>query len=129
MADSPRLEELRRRVQKDPASLAFAQLAEEHRRLGEFEEAVRVARAGLAMHAGYGSARVTLGRALIDLDRLEDARAELEGVLRAAPDNLAAARGLSEIAVRRLQGWLQSVMADRDARAQKGQARKAEAQT
>lgn len=97
MADNPRIDELRRRVQKDPASIAFAQLAEEHRRAGECEEAIRVCRAGLAQHPGYLSARVTLGRALLAAGLYEEAQAELEQVLRAAPDNLAAIRALAEI--------------------------------
>ena len=62
MADSPRLEELRRRVQADPASIAFAALAEEYRRAGKFREAVDASRAGLRYHPTYVSARVTLGR-------------------------------------------------------------------
>ena len=64
MPEHPRIEDLRRRVQKDPASIAFAQLAEEYRRAGQYQEAVEVCRAGLAIHPGYLSARVTLGRAL-----------------------------------------------------------------
>src|SRR4051812_30704646 len=96
-ADNPRIDDLRRRVQKDPASIAFAQLAEEHRRGGAFAEAVEVCRAGLAIHPTYLSARVTLGRALIELEQLDDARAELEAVLRGAPENLAALRGIAEI--------------------------------
>ena len=70
VADNPRIEELRRRIQKDPASIAFAQLAEEHRRAGEFEEAVRVCRAGLAQHPAYLSARITLGRALLEMAQI-----------------------------------------------------------
>ena len=101
MADNPRIEDLRRRIQKDPASIAFAQLAEEHRRASQLEEAVEVCRAGLAIHPGYLSARVTLGRALIELNRLDDAKAELELVLKSAPENLAAIRGLAEIFHRR----------------------------
>ena len=73
MADHQRIEDLRRRVQKDPASIAFAQLAEECRRAGRYEEAVEVCRAGLAVHPGYLSARVTLGRALIELDQPDEA--------------------------------------------------------
>ncbi|MGE0042320.1 MAG: tetratricopeptide repeat protein, partial [Vicinamibacterales bacterium] len=95
--DSPRIAELRRRVLADPASIAFAQLAEEYRRAGEFHEAVRVCRVGLARHPSYLSARVTLGRALIALGQLDEAEAELDIVLRAAPDNLAAIRGRAEI--------------------------------
>jgi tetratricopeptide (TPR) repeat protein len=97
LADSQRIEDLRRRVQKDPASIAFAQLAEELRRAGGFEEAVNVCRAGLELHPGYLSARVTLGRALLELNDLDTALAELEHVLKSAPENLAAIRGLAEI--------------------------------
>jgi tetratricopeptide (TPR) repeat protein len=101
MADSHRIEDLRRRVQKDPSSIAFAQLAEECRRAGEFQEAVDVCRAGLELHPGYLSARVTLGRALAELGEVDAAQAELEVVLKGAPDNLAAVRGLAEILHRR----------------------------
>src|SRR5712692_9055944 len=97
MADSQRIEDLRRRVHKDPASIAFAQLAEECRRAAQHEESVEVCRAGLAIHPGYLSARVTLGRALIELDQLDEAQAALELVLKSAPENLAAIRGLAEI--------------------------------
>jgi tetratricopeptide (TPR) repeat protein len=97
VADNQRIEDLRRRVQKDPASIAFAQLAEECRRAGNFQEAVDVCRAGLELHPGYLSARVTLGRALIELNDLDTALAELEHVLKSAPENLAAIRGLAEI--------------------------------
>jgi tetratricopeptide (TPR) repeat protein len=101
MADHSRLEDLRRRVERDPASIAFAQLAEEYRRAHEYQQAVDVCQAGLALHPGYLSARVTLGRALIELNQLEDAQAEIEQVLRSAPENLAAIRGLAEIHHRR----------------------------
>jgi tetratricopeptide (TPR) repeat protein len=97
MADSQRIDDLRRRVQKDPASIAFAQLAEELRRAGDFEESVDTCRTGLAIHPTYLSARVTLGRALIELNQLGDAQRELELVLKSAPENLAAIRGLGEI--------------------------------
>ena len=101
MADHPRIEDLRRRVQKDPASIAFAQLAEEYRRAGQFSDAVAVCRAGLETHPGYLSARVTLGRALIELDDLDGAQHELQTVLHGAPENLSAIRGLAEIHHRR----------------------------
>ena len=100
-ADHPRIDELRRRVQKDPASIAFAQLAEEHRRAGEFEEAIRICRAGLRQHPSYLSARVTLGRALIETGQFDDALREVEQVLRTAPDNLAAVQALADIRQRR----------------------------
>jgi tetratricopeptide (TPR) repeat protein len=96
MADNPRIDDLKRRVQKDPASIAFAQLAEEYRRGGQCQESVEVCRAGLSVHPGYLSARVTLGRALLELGTFDEARTEFELVLKSAPDNLAAVRGLAE---------------------------------
>jgi len=97
MADNSRIEDLRRRVTKDPASIAFAQLAEECRRAGQYEESIEVCRAGLHIHPGYLSARVTLGRALIELNKLVEAQEELDFVLKNAPENLAAIRGLADI--------------------------------
>ncbi len=109
MADNPRIEDLRRRVQRDPASIAFAQLAEEYRRAGDYAEAVEACRAGLAIHPAYLSARVTLGRALIELNELADAQTELELVLKSAPENLAAIRGMADILHR--QGDLPGALA------------------
>src|SRR5215210_4178365 len=100
MADNGRIEELKRRVQSDPASIAFAALAEEYRRAGRFEESIAVCTTGLRRHPAYLSAHVTLGRALVEVDRLDDARDELEYVLERAPENLAAIRGLAEIQYR-----------------------------
>jgi len=97
VADNPRIEELRRRVLKDKASIAFAQLAEEYRRAGRFEEAIDTCRSGLAHHPGYLSAHVTLGRALIETGDLPAAHEELSRVLTAAPENLAALKGLADI--------------------------------
>src|SRR5262245_47755901 len=101
VTENPRIDELRRRVQKDPTSIAFAQLAEELRRMGRFQEAIDVCRTGLAHPPSYLSARVTLGRALMELGQLTGARVELEMVIKAAPENLAAIRALAEIHQRR----------------------------
>ncbi|MCA1584633.1 MAG: tetratricopeptide repeat protein, partial [Acidobacteria bacterium] len=100
-AENPRITELRRRVQSDPSAVAFAQLAEECRRAGDNDEAVRLCRAGLQHHPGYLSARVTLGRAMMATGQLEDAELEFDLVLLTAPDNLAAIRGMAEISQRR----------------------------
>ena len=97
MADSARIEELKRRVLMDPGSIAFAALAEEYRRAGHYEDAIGTCQTGLQRHPAYLSARVTLGRSLLELGRYDEARQELELVLRNAPENLAAIRGLAEI--------------------------------
>jgi tetratricopeptide (TPR) repeat protein len=103
VADNPRIDELRRRVQSDPASIAFAQLAEEYRRAGRYEDAISTCHDGLTIHPGYLSARVTLGRALIEVNELDAAEVELTHVLQHASENLAAIRGLAEIFHRRGQ--------------------------
>lgn len=97
MSDNSRIDDLRRRVQADPTSIAFAALAEEYRRAGLYEEAVEVCRSGLTRHPAYISARVTLGRALIELNQLDEAKMELDQVLSIAPENLAAVRALAEL--------------------------------
>jgi tetratricopeptide (TPR) repeat protein len=99
--ESHRIQELRRRVDNDPSSIAFAQLAEEYRRDGSYEQSISVCRAGLSIHPSYLSARVTLGRALIEIDDLDAAETELRHVLEHAPENLAAIRGMAEIYHRR----------------------------
>jgi len=81
----------------DPASIAFAELAEAYRREGRFDEAIETCRSGLERHPSYASARVTLGRALLGAGRLDEAEQEIERAWQAAPHNLAAARLRSEI--------------------------------
>lgn len=76
---------------------AFAGIAERFRRAGELERAVDLCRDGLKRFPRHLSARVTLGWSLLDLGRYDEARAELEKVLKRAPDNLAAIRGLAEL--------------------------------
>ncbi|HEY8548979.1 MAG TPA: tetratricopeptide repeat protein [Vicinamibacterales bacterium] len=103
MGDTSRLEELKRRVEADPASIAFATLAEEYRRAGRFDEAVDTSRAGLRFHPSYVSARVTLGRSLMELGEHGQAERELRVVLRTSPDNLAARRALGDLYWRQLE--------------------------
>ena len=97
MVETSRIEELRRRVGLDPASISFAALAEEYRRAGRLQEAIDTCRAGLQRHPSYLSARVTLGRALLEAGDPDGAQSEFERVIRVAPENLAAIRGLAEI--------------------------------
>jgi tetratricopeptide (TPR) repeat protein len=101
MAQTSRIDELKRRVELDPASVSFAALAEEYRRAGRLEEAIEVCRAGLQRHPSYLSARVTLGRALLEIGECDAAEVELQQVVRVAPENLAAIRALAEIHHRR----------------------------
>ncbi len=96
MAENPRITDLRKRLEREPGSRLFAQLAEELRKDGEYAEAIRVAKEGLQKHPAYPSARMTLGRALFDSGDVQSARVEFEGVLKGAPDNILASRLLAE---------------------------------
>ena len=103
-----RVDELRLRWEREPSSRAFLPLAEEYRRLGKLSDAERVARQGLQRHPNYHSAKVLLGRVLLDLDRLEEAAAEFRAVLEAEPRNLLAGRLLAGI--QRNQGcWTEAL--------------------
>lgn len=95
--DAVRIDELRRRIDADPTSIAFAELAEEYRRSGRFQDAILLCRTGLARHPAYLSARVTLGRALTEVGELPSARAELEQVLRVAPASVPALKALADV--------------------------------
>ena len=92
-----RLEDLKVRWERDPASRAFLPLAEEYRRLGRLAESERVCREGLQRHPNYHSARVLLGRTLLEMDRLEESSAEFRAVLESEPQNLLAGRLLAGI--------------------------------
>jgi tetratricopeptide (TPR) repeat protein len=130
VTDPSYIAELEGRIARDPASIAFAQLAEEYRRSGRLEDAAQVCRAGLARHPQYPSARLTLGRALVALGHVDDAREQFERVIWEAPDNLAALRAMDELrrmgitsasestgpALSELEHWLAAIAADRVAR-------------
>src|SRR5437773_125379 len=133
MSENPRIDELRRRVEKDPSSIAFAQLAEEYRRAGDYMQAVTICRDGLGRHPGYLSAQVTLGRALIELENFDEARAALPLDLSPMPDfsdwSLDAELDLPELTftdppahddparddprLEELEGWLAAIVSDR----------------
>lgn len=76
---------------------AFGGIAERFRRAGDLDRAIALCRDGLKKFPDQLSARVTLGWSLLDKGQYDEARAELERVLRRAPDNLAAIRGLAEL--------------------------------
>ncbi len=93
---SPKIQDLVARLNRDPDSKIFLQLADEYRKEGLLEEALLVCTAGIKKHPGYQSAHVALGRIYLALDRLDEARAEFETVLRNSPDNLLANRLLGD---------------------------------
>jgi tetratricopeptide (TPR) repeat protein len=91
------IEKLKKKLDKDPGSLVFSQLAEEYRKQGNLEEAESILKQGLTRHPNYWSARVTLARIYQQLGHEDPAREELEQVVRAVPDHLLANRLLGEM--------------------------------
>ena len=123
MPDDSSIEDLRRRLRRDPASIAFAQLAEELRRAGQFRDAASVCQRGLAIYPEYLSARVTLGRALLELARFDEAQRELETVLETAPEHLAATRALADVLSRRTSKAKVDALTTADGRGRRGTVR------
>jgi cytochrome c-type biogenesis protein CcmH/NrfG len=66
MADSARLDELRRHFEENPRRY-FAPLASALRRSGDARAAAALARAQLAVYPGHLTGHVILGQALLDL--------------------------------------------------------------
>jgi tetratricopeptide (TPR) repeat protein len=96
MVANPRIDDLRRRLEREPSPRLQAQLAEELRKNGGLDEAIALSRAAAEKQPGYASARITLARALMDKGDYRPAAAEFEEVLRTAPDNILASRFLGE---------------------------------
>jgi tetratricopeptide (TPR) repeat protein len=82
----------------DPSASAFPALAEANRRAGRAKEAEQVAREGLQERPDLVAGRVALSLALLDLGRVDDARAELVRVLETVPDHVLAVKALEEAA-------------------------------
>ena len=91
------IEKLKERVDKDPNSKLFVPLAEEYRKEGLVEEAIKVLQDGLERQPGYMSARVALGKIYLEKGMPQEARGEFENVIKAIPDNLYAHKKLAEI--------------------------------
>lgn len=96
-APTPSIEKLQKKLEKEPNSLIFLQLAEEYRKESLHEDALRVCKEGLRRHPNYWSARVAMGRIYREMGDQEKAREELEKVTKAVPDNMLANKLLGDI--------------------------------
>jgi tetratricopeptide (TPR) repeat protein len=95
-ATNPKIEELRGRLKSDPKSRLFYPLAEELRKISQFNEAESVLRGGLSSHPTYLSAWVSLGRVLRDQKKNTEAAEALNKALLLDPGNVVAARLLAD---------------------------------
>ena len=76
------------RLSRDPASLAFAQLADLYRKAGRTRDAVALCRDGLARYPHYTTARLILAKALAADEQLAAALVELNAILEVSPKDL-----------------------------------------
>lgn len=97
MATSARLEELQQKFRENPRRY-FAPLANEHRKLGELEQAITLCRTHLPQQPHHVSGHIVLGQALFDAGDVSDARGTFEQALDLDPENLIALRFLGDIA-------------------------------
>ncbi|PWT92407.1 MAG: hypothetical protein C5B54_03560 [Acidobacteria bacterium] len=94
---SPSIEKLQKKLEKEPNPVVFLQLAEEYRKEGLYQDALRTCQDGLRRHPNYWSTRVAMGRIYHEMGDVNKAREELEKVIKAVPDNLLANRLLGDI--------------------------------
>ena len=100
------------RLARDPASLAFAQLADLYRKAGRTRDAVALCRDGLARYPHYTTARLILAKALAADEQLAAALVELNAILDASPKDvqchrLARSTGASVISTTPSHTWRQ----------------------
>src|SRR5947207_15106537 len=85
------------RLTRDPASLAFAQLADLYRKAGRTRDAVALCRNGLTRYPHYTTARLILAKALVADGQLAPAQDELEAILEASPQDVQCRRLAAEL--------------------------------
>ena len=82
--------ELKKKLEENPDSLAFAPLADAYRKQGNLAEALQVCRKGLEKHPNNTSGRVVLGRVYREQGKADAAVSEFKKVLELDPENLMA---------------------------------------
>ncbi|HSF05151.1 MAG TPA: tetratricopeptide repeat protein [Methylomirabilota bacterium] len=114
------------RLQRDPTSLAFAQLADLYRKIGRTREAIALCREGLERYPHYTTARLILAKALLAEDEFDQALAELSAILSVSPNDLQCHRlaaeihrrqGRLDVAVDHLEAAVRLDAGDRESRA------------
>ncbi len=105
MADSARIEDLRKRYHEHPRRF-FAPLANEYRKAGLLDRAILLCEKHLAEQPENMNGLVVYGQTLFEFGRQSEARVPFERALALDPENLIALRHLGDIA--RLEGDLQA---------------------
>jgi tetratricopeptide (TPR) repeat protein len=82
---------------RDPNAYSFAPLAEIYRKLDLPDEALRIARKGVALHPDFVAGQMVLATSCLDKGLTDEARQALEVVVRITPENLDAQRLLADL--------------------------------
>jgi predicted Zn-dependent protease len=93
-ADIKRFED---RLKKDPESFCFSQLAESYLQVGLVDDALSVARTGVAIHPGYVAGQLVFAKACFRKGLQDDCKKALEKVTSAVPENAEAQRMLARL--------------------------------
>ena len=97
MADTGRLDELKRKFDENPRRY-FAPLANEYRKAGDFDRAIELCRAYLPHQPEHMSGYIVYAQALFDAHKRTEAAAIFQEALRLDPENIIALRHLGDIA-------------------------------
>ncbi|MCX5777164.1 MAG: hypothetical protein NTX32_06025 [Candidatus Firestonebacteria bacterium] len=85
-----KIEEVKNKLIQEPESQVFLELAELYCEAGYKDEALSLALSGLEKHPSFVSARLFASRLLLEKNRTEESKAELEKVIIIDPLNLTA---------------------------------------
>ena len=97
------------RLARDPASLAFAQLADLYRKAGRTRDAVALCRDGLARYPHYTTARLILAKALAADEQLAAALVELNAILEMSPKDVQCHRLVYDVPVAEVRSVITSL--------------------
>lgn len=114
MADSARIEDLRKRYHEHPRRF-FAPLANEYRKAGLLDRAILLCEKHLAEQPENMNGLVVYGQTLFEFGRQAEARVPFERALALDPENLIALRHLGDIArlggdLTAAKGWYEKVL-------------------
>jgi hypothetical protein len=114
MADSARIEDLRKRYHENPRRF-FAPLANEYRKSGFLDRAILLCEKHLAEQPDNMNGLVVYGQTLFESGRQDEAREPFERALKLDPETLIALRQLGDIAriggdVPTAKGWYDKVL-------------------
>ncbi len=84
-------------LSRDPMAYSFAPLADIYRKLGLPDEAIAIARRGVALHPEFAAGQMSLALACLEKGLVDEARRAFEVVVRITPENLDAQRKLADI--------------------------------